>query len=161
MSNGDQFRQADERHAASFEQDDVPTPGRKIAVVACMDARLDLAKFFGPEEGVAHIIRNAGGRAADAIRSLVISQHLLGTRAIAVIHHTDCGMLTFTEEQLQQKLYDEMHVQAEMDFLPFTDLEQSVRDDVQIIKDSPLLIAGMPVRGYIYDLRTGRLHEVT
>ncbi|MGI8855915.1 MAG: beta-class carbonic anhydrase [Thermomicrobiales bacterium] len=161
MSNFDQFMQADEQYAAHFAKDDLPMPpGRKIAVVACMDARLDPAKFLGLQEGDAHVIRNAGGRAADAIRSLVISQHLLGTREVAVIHHTDCGMLTFTEEQLHQKLHDELHVHAEIDFLPFTDLEQSVRDDVQALKDSPLLLPDVPIRGYIYDVHTGHLHEV-
>ncbi len=162
MSNVDQFMQANAQYAAHFSKGDLPAPPvRKIAVVACMDARLDPAKFLGLQEGDAHIIRNAGGRAADAIRSLVISQQLLGTREIAVIHHTDCGMLTFTEEQLHQKLHDELHVHADIAFLPFTDLEQSVRDDVQTLKSSPLLLPDMTVRGYIYDVHTGRLHEVT
>ncbi|MGI8687681.1 MAG: beta-class carbonic anhydrase [Thermomicrobiales bacterium] len=149
---------------ATYTKGDLPMPpGRKIAVVACMDARLDPAKFLSLEEGdthIAHIIRNAGGRAADAIRSLVISQQLLGTRAIAVIHHTDCGMLTFTEEQLHQKLHDDLHVHAEIEFLPFTDVEQSVRDDVDALRTSPLLLPDVPVRGYVYDVHTGRLREV-
>ena len=161
MSNFDDFIQANERYAAAFTKGDLPAPPRrKIAVVACMDARLDPAKFLGLEEGDVHVIRNAGGRAADAIRSLVISQQLLGTREVAVIHHTDCGMLTFTEEQLHQKLHDELHVHAEIEFLPFTDLEQSVRDDVETIRTSPLLIPGVLVQGYVYDVRTGRLHAV-
>lgn len=161
MSNIDDFKRANERYAAAFTKGDLTgPPTRKIAVVACMDARLDPAKFLGLEEGDAHIIRNAGGRAADAIRSLVISQQLLGTREIAVIHHTDCGMLAFTDEQLHQKLHDELHVHAEMAFLPFTDLEQSVRDDVEILRTSPLLLPGIPVQGYVYDVHTGRLHEV-
>ncbi len=161
MSNFDDFVHADERYAANFTKGDLPMPPRrKLAVVVCMDARLDPAKFLGLEEGDAHVIRNAGGRAADAIRSLVISQQLLGTREILVIHHTDCGMLTFTEEQLHQKLHDELHVHAEIEFLPFTDLEQSVRDDVETIRTSPLLIPGIPVRGYVYDVHTGQLHEV-
>ncbi len=161
MSNFDDFVHADERYAANFTKGDLPMPPRrKLAVVVCMDARLDPAKFLGLEEGDAHVIRNAGGRAADAIRSLVISQQLLGTREILVIHHTNCGMLTFTEEQLHQKLHDELHVHAEIEFLPFTDLEQSVRDDVETIRTSPLLIPGIPVRGYVYDVHTGQLHEV-
>ncbi len=161
MSNFDDFVQADARYAATFTKADLPMPpGRKIAVIACMDARLDPAKFLGLQEGDAHVIRNAGGRATDAIRSLIISQQLLGTREIAVIHHTDCGMLTFTEEQLHQKLYDEFNVHAEIDFLPFTDVEQSVRDDVETIRTSPLLIPDLPVRGYVYDVQTGQLHEV-
>jgi carbonic anhydrase len=161
MSNVDDFKRANERYAAAFTKDTLTgTPARKIAIVACMDARLDPAKFLGLEEGDAHVIRNAGGRAADAIRSLVISQQLLGTREIAVIHPTDCGMLGFIEEQLHQKLHDELHVHAEIEFLPFSDLEQSVRDDVEILRTSPLLLPGIPVRGYIYDVHTGRLHEV-
>ena len=161
MSNSDDFIQANARYAATFTKGELPKPpGRKLAVIACMDARLDPAKFLGLEEGDAHIIRNAGGRAADAIRSLIISQQLLGTREIAVIHHTDCGMLTFTEEQLHQKLHDEFNVHAEIEFLPFTDVEQSVRDDMEIIRTSPLLISDIPVRGYIYDVHTGQLHEV-
>ncbi len=161
MSNSDDFIQANARYAATFTKGDLPKPpGRKLAVITCMDARLDPAKFLGLEEGDAHIIRNAGGRAADAIRSLIISQQLLGTREIAVIHHTDCGMLTFTEEQLHQKLHDEFNVHAEIEFLPFTDVEQSVRDDMEIIRTSPLLISDIPVRGYIYDVHTGQLHEV-
>jgi carbonic anhydrase len=162
MSTFDQFMQANGRYAAHFSKGDLPAPPRrKIAVIACMDARLDPARFLGLEEGDAHVIRNAGGRAADAIRSLVISQQLLGTREVAVIHHTDCGMLAFTEEQLHQKLHNELHVHPEIEFLPFTDLEQSIREDMQTIKDSPLLLSDVPVRGYIYDVHTGQLHEVS
>jgi carbonic anhydrase len=161
MTVADEFVQADARYAATFTKGDLPMPpARKVAVVTCMDARLDPAKFLGLEEGDAHIIRNAGGRAADAIRSLVISQQLLGTREVVVIHHTDCGMLTFTDEQLHQKLHDELHVHADIPFLPFTDLEQSVRDDVAAIKTSPLLLPNVPVRGFIYDVHDGRLREV-
>jgi carbonic anhydrase len=161
MTVADEFLQADTRYAATFTKGDLPMPpARKVAVVTCMDARLDPAKFLGLEEGDAHVIRNAGGRAADAIRSLVISQQLLGTREIVVIHHTDCGMLTFTEEQLHQKLHDELHVHAAIPFLPFTDLEQSVRDDVTMIRTAPLLLADVPVRGFIYDVHDGSLHEV-
>jgi carbonic anhydrase len=161
MSVADEFLQADARYAATFTKGDLPMPpARKVAVVTCMDARLDPAKFLGLAEGDAHIIRNAGGRAADAIRSLVISQQLLGTREIVVIHHTDCGMLTFTDAQLHRKLHDELHVHAEIPFLPFTDLEQSVRDDVAEIRNSPLLLPDVPVRGFIYDVHDGRLREV-
>src|SRR5579885_1205975 len=124
-----EFLKANERYAASFQKGNLPMPpARKAVILTCMDARLDPAKFLGLEEGDAHVIRHAGGRAADAIRSLVLSQPLLGTREIVVIHHTDCGMLTFTDAQLHQKLHDDLHVHAEIPFLPFTDLEQSVRD---------------------------------
>ena len=162
MSAADEFLRADAQYAATFSKGDLPMPpGRKIAVVTCMDARLDPARFLGLEEGDAHMIRNAGGRAADAIRSLVISQQLLGTREIVLIHHTDCGMLTFTDAQLNQKLRDELHAEADFPFLPFTDLEQSVRDDVETLRTSPLLLPDVPIRGFIYDVHTGKLNEIT
>ena len=161
MSATDEFLQANERYAGSFTKGALPVPpARRVAVVVCMDARLDPAKMLGLEEGDAHVIRNAGGRADDALRSLVISQQLLGTREVVVIHHTGCGMLTFTDAQLQQKLHDEMGVDTDLAFLPFSDLEQSVRDDIATIRNSPLLLKDVPVRGFIYDVATGRLHEV-
>jgi carbonic anhydrase len=125
-----------------------------------MDARLDPARVLGLEEGDAHVVRNAGGRADDALRSLVISQQLLGTREVVVIHHTDCGMLTFTDAQLKKKLSDELGVETDTAFLPFSDLEQSVRDDVATIRESRLLLKGIPVTGFIYDVKTGRLRRV-
>jgi carbonic anhydrase len=161
MAVADEFLQANDQYAATFTKGGLPMPpARHVAVVTCMDARLDPAKFLGLQEGDAHVIRNAGGRAADAIRSLAISQQLLGTREVIVIHHTDCGMLTFTNEQLQQKLRDDLGAEATLDFLPFADLEQSVRDDLQAIRRTPLLLQDVPVRGFIYDVRTGRLQEV-
>jgi carbonic anhydrase len=127
-----------------------------------MDARIDPAKALGLEEGDAHVIRNAGGRASDdAIRSLVISNELLGTREFVVIHHTDCGMLTFTNDQLREKLNDELGVDASgIDFLPFSDVPQSVRDDLATLRATPLLPKEIPVRGFIYDVTTGALSEV-
>jgi len=161
MSVTNEFLQADARYAAAFHKGDLPMPpARKVAVVTCMDARLDPAKFLGLEEGDAHVIRNAGGRAADAIRSLVISQQLLGTREIVLIHHTDCGMLTFTDAQLHQKLHDELHADADFPFLSFDDLEKSVRDDVETLRTSPLLLPDVPIRGFIYDVHTGQLNEI-
>jgi carbonic anhydrase len=161
MPVADEFVQANQQYAAAFDKGSLPMPPRRhVAVVTCMDARLDPAKFLGLQEGDAHVIRNAGGRAADAIRSLVISQQLLGTREVVVIHHTDCGMLTFTDDQLRQKLRDDLGAQTTDAFLPFSDLEQSVRDDVAAIRTSPLLLKDVPVRGFIYDVRTGRLQEV-
>ena len=138
-------------------------PGRHVAVLTCMDARLDPARFLGLEEGDAHVIRNAGGRASDdAIRSLAISQQLLGTNEVVVIHHTDCGMLTFSNEDLRKKLKQELNADAEhIDFLPFKDLEQSVREDVATIKNSPLLLKNIEVSGFIYDVKSGRLLPVT
>jgi carbonic anhydrase len=128
-----------------------------------MDARLDPATFLGLEVGDAHVIRNAGGRASeDAIRSLIISSHLLGTNEYVVIHHTDCGMLTFTNQDLRTKLAQETGADASaIDFLPFSDLEQSVRDDVHRIKESPFIPKEIPARGFIYDVRTGKLASVS
>lgn len=155
---------ANERYASQFTQGDLPMPpGRRVAVLTCMDARLLPAKFLGLEEGDAHVIRNAGGRASDdALRSLIISYKLLGTREFVVIHHTDCGMLTFDNDQLREQLRRDLGADASgIDFLPFSDLEESVRQDVQTIRKSPLIPDEIPVRGYIFDVRTGRLGEVS
>ena len=164
MSVVEEFRKANEAYAANFQKGHLPMPpGRHVAVLTCMDARLDPARFLGLQEGDAHVIRNAGGRASDdAIRSLAISQQLLGTNAVVVIHHTDCGMLTFSNEDLRKKLKQELNADAEhIDFLPFKDLEQSVRDDVATIKNSPLLLKNIEVSGFIYDVKSGRLLPVT
>ena len=161
MSEVSTFLKANERYAASFAKGHLPMPpSRRVAVVACMDARLDPARVLGLEEGDAHVIRNAGGRAQDAVRSLVISQQLLGTREVVVIHHTDCGMLTFTDEQLRQKLRDELGTVTDTAFLSFSDVDQSVRDDVAAIRESRLLLKGVPVSGFVYDVKTGRLRPV-
>ena len=154
---------ANERYAGEFTKGDLPMPpGRQVAILTCMDARLDPAKFLGLQEGDAHVIRNAGGRASDdAIRSLVISHKLLGTREFVVIHHTDCGMCTFTNEQLRAQIQRDLHADAsKIDFLPFSDLSESVRRDVAMLRNSPLIPAEIPVTGLIYDVRTGRLQEV-
>lgn len=158
----DEVRSANDAYAARFSKGDLPMPpGRKFAVVACMDARLDPAKALGLEEGDAHVIRNAGGRAADAIRSLVISQRLLGTEEVIVVHHTDCGMLTFDNDTLRGIVRERLGADAsDIDFLPFSDVEQSVRDDVEIIRNSPLIPNEIPVTGFVYDVKTGKVHEV-
>lgn len=161
MPVADEFLKANERYAKSFDKGYLAMPpARRVAVVACMDARLDPARALGLEEGDAHVIRNAGGRAADAIRSLVISQQLLGTREVVVVHHTDCGMLTFTDDELRQRLRRELGADTEQPFLSFRDLDASVREDVAAIRSSPLLLKDVPVRGFIYDVKTGRLREV-
>src|SRR5438876_514257 len=163
MSEVQEFQKANDAYASSFSKGDLPMPpGRHVAVLACMDARLDPAKALGLQEGDAHVIRNAGGRASDdALRSLAISQQLLGTREIVVIHHTDCGMLTFSNDDLRRKLKAELDADASaIDFLPFSDVEQSVRDDLERLRRSPLLLKDIPVAGLIYDVRTGRLTEV-
>jgi carbonic anhydrase len=162
MALVDEVEAANAEYAAEFTKGDLPMPpGRKFAVVACMDARLDPAKALGLEEGDAHVIRNAGGRAADALRSLVISQQLLGTNAVIVVHHTDCGMLTFDNATLQGICKERLDADAsEIDFLPFGNLEQSVRDDVELIRTSPLIPNDIDVTGFIYDVKTGKIHEV-
>jgi carbonic anhydrase len=161
MSEVPAFLAANARYASSFTKGQLPMPpARRVAVVACMDARLDPARVLGLEEGDAHVIRNAGGRTTDAIRSLVISQQLLGTREVVVVHHTDCGMLTFTDEDLKGKIRQELKAEADIEFLPFSDLDASVRDDVEAVRRSPLLLAGVPVSGFVYDVKTGRLRRV-
>jgi carbonic anhydrase len=164
MSTIDQFLDANRQFAQTFDRGDLPMPpARKAAVVVCMDARLHPARFLGLDLGDAHVIRNAGGRASnDAIRSLIISSRLLGTNEFAVVHHTDCGMLTFSNEDLRERLQAETGQDAsDIDFLPFTDLEESVREDIRRIRESPFLDPDIPVRGFIYDVRTGLLSEVT
>jgi len=154
---------ANERYAATFVKGDLPMPpARRFAVVTCMDARLDPARFLGLEEGDAHVIRNAGGLVSDdALRSLVISHWLLGTQEAFVIAHTDCGMLTFTNEQLRAKLAEQAGADAsEIDFLPFPDLDESVRSSVRRIRESPFLPDSFSAGGFVYDVRTGRLREV-
>ncbi|GHO87022.1 beta-class carbonic anhydrase [Dictyobacter formicarum] len=162
MSIVDEFLQANNAYAAHFQKGDLPLPpARKVAVLACMDARLDPARILGLEEGDAHIIRNAGGRAADALRSLVISEQLLGTNTIVILHHTDCGMLTFTDDTIHEKVKKELSADADhIAFLPFKDLEQSVRDDIAFLRSSPLIPQSIEIRGFIYDVRTGKLQAV-
>jgi carbonic anhydrase len=163
MSDTDQLLKANEKFAGSFDKGDLPMPpARAVAVVACMDARLHPEKFLGLELGDAHVIRNAGGRADDsALRSLIISQRLLGTREVLVIHHTDCGMLTFSNDDLRGKLQTEGLDASSIDFLPFSDLDQSVRDDVKTIESSPLVSEDVSVRGFVYDVKTGKLREIS
>jgi carbonic anhydrase len=163
MSVTDELIQNNESYAANFSKGDLPMPpGKRVAVVACMDARLIPTRALGLDEGEAHVIRNAGGRAQDALRSLVISQRLLGTKEVLVIHHTDCGMLTFSNVDLYAKVQEDLGADAsDIDFLPFPDLEQSVRDDVQFLKNSPLIPDDVSVRGFVYDVKTGKVTEVS
>lgn len=154
---------ANDRYASRFRAGDLAAPPRrKLAVLTCMDARLDPARFLGLEEGEAHVIRNAGGRASgDALRSLIISYKLLGTRDFVVIHHTDCGMLTFANEELHDRLRRDLGVDASgLDFLPFRDLEGSVREDMAAIRSSPFIPDDIRVTGFLYDVRSGRLQPV-
>jgi len=160
----DRMVEANQGFAGGFDQGGLPMPpARATAILTCMDARLHPAKFLGLGVGDAHVIRNAGGRASeDAVRSLIISSRLLGTREFAVIHHTDCGMLTFSNDDLRDKLAAETGADASrIDFLPFGDLNQSVRDDVATIKASPFIDEDIPVSGFVYDVASGRLSPVT
>jgi carbonic anhydrase len=163
MAVREEVLEANRSYAESFDKGELATPpGRRFAVVTCMDARLDPAKFLGLREGDAHVIRNAGGVVSDdALRSLVISHWLLGTQEALVIAHTGCGMLTFTNEDIHAKLAEEAGADASgIDFLPFPDLDDSVRASVERIRSSDLLPAGFGATGYVYDCSTGALREV-
>jgi carbonic anhydrase len=159
MSVVDEVKSANEQYADGFTKGDLPMPpGRKFAVVTCMDARIDPAKALGLEEGDAHVIRNAGGLVNDeTIRSLVISHHLLGTQEAIVIGHTDCGMLTFTNDDIHAKLGPESE---SIDFQPFPDVDARVRQSVETIRSAPLLPDSFAATGFVYDVTTGKLNAV-
>jgi|SRR5215216_293431 len=163
MSVTDELLHNNAAYAASFEKGDLPIPpARAMAVVACMDARLDVHKILGLEEGDAHVIRNAGGVITDdEIRSLTISQRLLGTNEIILIHHTDCGMLSFTDEQIKAQIHQEVGMKPHFSMETFTDLEEDVRQSIRRIEASPFIPHTESVRGFIYEVETGRLREVT
>jgi carbonic anhydrase len=150
-----------ERYAAQFDRSRLALPpARKLAVLACMDARLTVEDALGLRTGDAHIIRNAGGLATDdAIRSLVISQQLLGTEEVVVIEHTGCGMLTFRDDEVRRKLASETGVDSELAFHAFPDLESNLRAQVERIQEHPWT-KDVPVHGLIYEVETGRLREV-
>lgn len=151
-----------EQYAQAFNQGDLPMPpSARVAVVACMDARLDVYGLLGLELGQAHVIRNAGGVLTnDVIRSLVISQRLLGTRSIVLIHHTDCGMLTFDEEQVLDQIEEETGLRPPFALHAFADLEADVRQSIERLRANPFLLHKNDIRGFVYDVKTGRLKEV-
>jgi len=137
-------------------------PSKHVAVVACMDARLDVYRILGLVEGEAHVIRNAGGVVTDdALRSLVISQRLLGTKEIILIHHTDCGMLTFKDDELREKISAEVGEKPLFALQAFDDLDRDVREGLHRVHSNPFLLHRDAVRGFIFDVATGKLHEVT
>ena len=159
MSVVDEVTAANERYASGFAKGELPMPpGRRFAVVTCMDARLDPAGFLGLEEGDAHVIRNAGGLVNDeTVRSLLISHHLLGTQEAVVVGHTDCGMLTFTNSDVHEKLGPESEG---IDFQPFPDVAERVRQSVETIRSQPLLPDSFEASGFVYDVRSGRIEPV-
>jgi carbonic anhydrase len=163
MSVTDELLRNNEAYAESFEKGDLPLPPAKgLAVVACMDARLDVHKILGLEEGDAHVIRNAGGVITDdEIRSLAISQRLLGTNEIVLIHHTDCGMLTFSDDELKQQIQEDVGIKPHFSMESFSDLEEDVRQSIARIQASPFVPNKDSVRGFVYEVETGRLREVT
>lgn len=163
MSITDELLRNNETYAESFNKGDLPLPPAKsVAVVACMDARLNVYGMLGLEEGDAHVIRNAGGVVTDdEIRSLTISQRLLGTREIILIHHTDCGMLTFTDDELKGQIQHEVGIKPVFALEAFSDLEEDVRQSIRRIEASPFIPHKDNVRAFIYEVETGRLREVT
>ena len=158
----DQLLENNSRYADGFDKGDLPLPpARSLAVVACMDARLDVHKILGISEGDAHVIRNAGGVVSDdAIRSLVISQRLLGTTAIVLIHHTDCGMLTFRDDDVKDAIEADTGLRPSFSMEAFGNLEQDVRQSISRIRANPFIPNKDQVRGFVYDCATGRLNEV-
>jgi len=162
MSETDRLLENNRAYSESFEGADLAAPpSKRVAVLACMDARLIPTRILGLNEGEAHVLRNAGGVVTDdAIRSLAISQNLLGTEEIVLIHHTDCGMLTFTDDEFAAKLEDETGQRPEWPAQAFSDLEGDVRDSIARLEASPFIPNKDSIRGFVYDVRTGELHEV-
>jgi carbonic anhydrase len=162
MSVTDQYLANNEAYAARFSGPLPLPPANHIAIVACMDARLNVYGILGLEEGEAHVIRNAGGVVTDdEIRSLAISQRLLGTTEIILIHHTDCGMLTFTDDAFKRAIQDETGVKPAWSPESFTDLNEDVRQSIARIKSSPFIPHRDAVRGFVFDVATGKLIEAT
>jgi carbonic anhydrase len=163
MTTTEQLLQNANAYAEGFDKGDLPLPpGKRVAVLACMDARLNPYGILGLTEGDAHVIRNAGGVVSDdAIRSLAISQNLLGTAEIILIHHTDCGMLTFNDDEFAEKLEQETGERPDWRAHSFSDVEEDVREGVERIKSSPFIPRTDRVRGFVYEVETGGLREVS
>ncbi|MFC8080319.1 beta-class carbonic anhydrase [Streptomyces sp. NPDC057307] len=161
MSVTDECLDNNESYAQSFTGPLHLPPARRLAVVACMDARLDIYRILGLNEGDAHVIRNAGGAVTeDEIRSLAISQRLLGTREIILIHHTDCGMLTFTDDNFKRDIENETGIRPPWAAEAFTDLTEDVRQSIRRITGNPFIPHTDAIRGFIFDVATGQLNEV-
>ena len=162
MTSTDAFVANNERYAAGFDKADLPLPpATHAAVVACMDARLNPYGALGLSEGDAHIIRNAGGVVTDdVVRSLAISQRLLGTQEIVLVHHTDCGMLTFRDDEVKAQIEADTGIRPSFALEAFGDLDADVRQSIARIKASPFVPAKDSIRGFVYEVETGRLREV-
>jgi len=162
MTVTNELLQNNEAYAESFDKGDLPLPPAKgVAVEACIHARLNVYGMLGLQEGDAHVMRNAGGVITDdEIRSLAISQRLLGTREIILIHHTDCGMLTFIDDELKQQIQEEAGIKPHFSMESFTDLEEDVRQSIARIQASPFISNKESVRGFVYEVETGRLREL-
>ncbi len=162
MTVTDEFLTNNERYAAGFGKGDLAMPpAKQVAIVACMDARLDPARALGLQEGDAHVIRNAGGVVTDdAIRSLAISQRLLGTKEIILIHHTDCGMLTFSDDEVKAQIEQDTGIRPPFALESFADVDADVRQSIARITASPFVPDKSHVRGFVYDVKTGTLGEV-
>jgi carbonic anhydrase len=161
MSATDDLLANNARYAESFAGPLPLPPARKLAVIACMDARLDVYAILGLHPGESHVIRNAGGVVTDdEIRSLAISQRLLGTEEIILIHHTDCGMLTFTDDEFKRSIQDDTGIKPEWAAEAFPDLDEDVRQSIARIKASPFIPRTGSVRGFVFDVATGKLNEV-
>jgi carbonic anhydrase len=163
MSVTDELLENAARYAKDFDQGDLPLPpAKRVAVLACMDARLNPYALLGLSEGDAHVIRNAGGVVTDdEVRSLSISQRLLGTEEVILIHHTDCGMLTFKDDEFRREIQQETGIKPEWAAEAFESVEDDVRQSIARIKSSPFIPKKDQIRGFVYDVKTGRLNEVT
>ena len=163
MSTTDELLHNAERYAEGFDKGGLPIPpAKKVAIVACMDARVNPYPILGLELGDAHVIRNAGGVVTDdEIRSLAISQRLLGTEEVILIHHTDCGMLTFNDDEFRRQIQEDTGIKPAWSAEAFEDLEEDVRQSINRIKASPFIPKKDSIRGFIYEVETGRLREVT
>lgn len=163
MSVIDELLNNNTAYASSFDGGDLAVPpARQLAVLACMDARVDPARILGLQNGDAHVIRNAGGIVTeDAIRSLMISQRLLGTREIVLMHHTDCGMLSFRDDELKDQILADTGLRPHFALEAFDDLEQDVRQSIRRIEANPFVVHKDALHGFVYDVNTGRLSKVT
>jgi carbonic anhydrase len=162
MSVADELLANNARYAESFAGPLPVPPSKHLAVVACMDARLNVYGILGLADGEAHVIRNAGGVITDdEIRSLAISQRLLGTTEIILIHHTDCGMLTFTDDAFKRSIQDETGIKPSWSAEAFADLDEDVRQSIARIKASPFVPHTDAIRGFVFDVATGKLNEVS